>query len=50
MTSSVDINEISYLNLKKIKNCCSKFMTEVKNIISFLMEYDLYNGRKWDDY
>ena len=50
MTSSVDINEISELNFKKIKNCCSNFMNEVKNIISFLFEYDLYNGTKWDDY
>ena len=42
-TKNIDMNMF-------ILGCLERTWLRVKNFIEFIGEYDLYNGRKWDDY
>ena len=47
--SSYDIEEMQP-NLFKLVLCLKRFYIRSKNILSDLLEYDLYRGTKWEDY
>ena len=44
-TKNIDIDMNMF-----ILGCLERTWLRVKNFIEFIGEYDLYNGRKWDDY
>ena len=46
ITEFASVNRNRYINMKSICN----FFTKIKQLWTVLQEYDLYNGRKWDDY
>ena len=45
------LNHYELQDLKfNLRGCLQKTWSKLKEFIEFIGEYDLYNGRKWDDY